>query len=93
MNHVETIRISWIIQFGTGSKQSCSRVTRIEYDTLCRGSVCVCAREERDRERWRRKKKEVKEERDLKISFESSVPFLLEISFTSGLRQSSGSHT
>ena len=88
MNHVETIRISWIIQFGTGSKQSCSRVTRIEYDTLCRGSVCVC-----ERERRRRKKKEVKEERDLKISFESSVPFLLEISFTSGLRQSSGSHT
>ena len=51
MNHVETIRISWIIQFGTGSKQSCSRVTRIEYDTLCRGSVCVCERERRETER------------------------------------------
>ena len=51
MNHVETIRISWIIQFGTGSKQSCSRLTRIEYDTLCRGSVCVCERERRETER------------------------------------------
>ena len=89
MNHVETIRISWIIQFGTGSKWSRSRVTRIVYETMCVCCVCVCEREGRDRERRRRKKKkEIKEERDLKISFESSVPFLLEISFTAGLRLS-----
>lgn len=56
---------------------------------LCVYIVYVCVRERRETERRRRNKKtEVKEERDLKISFESFVPFLLEISFTSGLRLS-----
>lgn len=88
MNHAETIRISWIIQFGTGSERSHSRVSSIVYDTMCVYSVCLCERERRETERRRNKKTEVKEERDLKISFESSVPFLFEISFTSGLRLS-----
>lgn len=87
MNHAETIRISWIIQFGTGSERS-HRVSSIVYDTMCVYSVCLCERERRETERRRNKKTEVKEERDLKISFESSVPFLIEISFTSGLRLS-----
>lgn len=89
MNHVETVRISWIIQFGTGSERSRSRLSSIVYDTMCVYSVCLCVRERRETERRRRNKKtEVKEERDLKISFESFVPFLLEIYFTSGLRLS-----